>query len=701
MKTTLLIVLGCLCSATASAQTADTTKPTPAPVPIVDTSKVKDTTIVKDTLSAAQKAALQFEERYRQFKKVEEERKTRFSFFDTLATYFASPRLNQRELLERSYNHGAGDYFRFDPSYVVSDYAETPLRETVAPFGLNGDRMNVLINGNPEHPFEHVVEPDGMFDMYDIPTGLDHDVYILPGAMGTIFGGSQSLATLLTRPYYDTTFDVHSAFLVDKGWNGFSNARGKYSKQFVSGRRIDMTILYRLADGSPFYASDDNCYQYDGDFYFPVGRNGGISAVGRLYNRTGSYIVRPDSAGLPADRNRFDRSFSLSWQKQDSSHTSMTEYGYKHLRQSSDLDPTSRGDSYRSRLNNTGHGLFVSREWQKGNRLFKTEFEGNRVEFDDGVGNWHRYSGGVTLTSAVLKGDQRFAWRVNSRYVEGIKLLPSASVVWVRETERSYVATSIGYSEREPSMLEIHMPYQRTSLYGPGAFYADSGNSDLKAEKQLVGSAIVELGARDQALSLSVTGGRIFDGIDWTNALAVDTGGIMTLFTPVNGNINFATATVRKSVRLHNFLRFNGGGSYHYLDYTAIKDKAYSPKYQLFSGMELHLFWAQKLIHLYAYGEVSYIGPYHGYQGKSLGEAAVVNTKLSFQMARFRFYYLIQNAFARFYSVREDFERQGRSFHMGSPGIFSIRSILTVSKGGALLSTLCNRHLHETRRMHW
>ncbi|HVP06659.1 MAG TPA: hypothetical protein VMS71_02375, partial [Candidatus Acidoferrum sp.] len=227
----------------APAQTADSVKS--SAVHVSDSTIVaKDTTKPADTLSAAQKAMQSFEQRYKEMKKVEEEQKARFSFYDTLLACFGSPRLNQRALLDQSFYHDAGDYFKFDPSYFVTDYSQTPMRKTVQPFGLSGDRLNVVTNGVPTHPFEHVVEPDGLIDMNDIETGLDHDVYTLPGAVGMLFGGSEAIASLVTESYFDTTLDAHSSFLVDKGWDGFANTRGRYSKRFTRGKTIDVAIGY-------------------------------------------------------------------------------------------------------------------------------------------------------------------------------------------------------------------------------------------------------------------------------------------------------------------------------------------------------------------------------------------------------------------------------------------------------------------------
>ena len=195
---------------------------------------------------------------------------SRFSPFDTLANYFTSARFNQRDYLARSYFYDAGDYFKFDPSFVTLDYLITPMRKTVKPYGLTGNHLGVLANDLALQPFDHPVEPDGLIDFDDVPTATDNDVFILPGALGTVFGSGHNVATLFTRPIRPLPREAHTALVVDKGGYGLSYARSRYSRLFSSGRAIDMGLAYRLGN---YYGTnnDDDSYAYDGDFFFPLG----------------------------------------------------------------------------------------------------------------------------------------------------------------------------------------------------------------------------------------------------------------------------------------------------------------------------------------------------------------------------------------------------------------------------------------------
>jgi hypothetical protein len=164
------------------------------------------------------------------------------------------------------------------------------------------------------------------------------------------------------------------------------------------------------------------------------------------------------------------------------------------------------------------------------------------------------------------------------------------------------------------------------------------------------------LGTFGDAVGVSIVGGKIIDGIDWTSAKENN----IIVFAPINGDVDFATITGKARLSLGQFVRWVGGASYHYLDYELFEAKAYSPEYQTFSGLELHLFWPQKLLHFWGYGEIVYTGPYRGYVQDGLGEEPIVNIKLSFKMANFRFHWISQNVLSNPFFSRDYFISPGR-----------------------------------------
>ena len=600
-----------------------------------------------------------FEERYDEFVKSRQKHQTPVSFFDTLLTYFASERFNYMPQVQRFSYSDAGDYFSSDPTYFMVNNQSTPMRKTVSPFGLPGGRLNYLVKDLPLEPFEHMPEPDGSYDMNDIPTGADDAVYIMPGATGFIFGGDEMLASAIAMPSDPEGTESVSSIRADKGSFGYAYTRGNYSKNFEGGRQLDLSIDYRTADGIKLF-NDDDAYHYWGDAYFPLGVKTAVRIKGYLYDRDGHFSVRQDEPGKLIPRERFDRNLNVAFEFQDDDTTTRTEIGYGHLRQGSYTTSI-----YRTRFNITGHGAFGIREWIRDESIFQAKLYANRTEYDQGWNKFDRVDGGFSLGMVRTGQPDRWALRLGGRYAEDFDFLPSAAVQYLRETDGALVSASLGFAELEPSMHELHKRYQDDVVYEFGEdLYADQGNDELTAEKQLVANVTWELGSLRNRTSFSLTGGRIFEGIQWQRTPATPTSPAI-LFSPINTDIDFATATLRQTVNLGDYVRFHGGGAWHYIEFEKYDQGAYQPEYQLFSGMELHVYWVQKLMHLFAYGEIVVTGLYDGYDRVDLGETAIVNAKLSFRLKDFRFHYVFRNLLSISYESREYETIPGRYSYYG------------------------------------
>ncbi|UCD63757.1 MAG: hypothetical protein JSW34_13625 [Candidatus Zixiibacteriota bacterium] len=657
----LLIVLTVTAPVTFAVAQGDTVYVPPADTTFIDTVP-PDTLAEPDSLTAARQALLDFAKRREEFKQSEQPRVPALSLIDSVSTYFASERLNQRSRVDASFYHDAGDYFRFDPSYFVIDYQSTPMRKTVQPFGLSSGRVNVIANRLPVEPFEHTVEPDGLVDFNDIPTALDSRVYVIPGPTGRLFGGKQVLATLVTLPEKTESTTPQSAFLVDQGSFEYNFVRGRFSKVFANRREIDLSIGYRNSDGATLGTADD-VYHYTGRFYWPMGQKWAFRASGRLYDREGLFAVQPNLAGSVLKRDRIDRSAEMAVQRADSAHTSTVEFGYRYLKQKSHID-----GGYKGRFNINGDGVFLAREWISGSStIVRAELRGDMDEYIDGFDSFERSSGQISLRLVRLGSGWRLGGTAAAEYVEDRDWLPSVSVSAQKETGKALLLLSIGYASRAPSLHELHLRFQRTSVYdGVDLNYADQGNPDLKTERQLVASAVMELGSPDNNIRLSLTGGTIFDGIEWNSRRLTDSVGVpYRLFSPVNSDLDFINATVAHKLKLGSLITLTSGGTYRRVDFEVFADKPYLPEYQLFSGAELHVYWPQKIMHLYVYGEVDYVGPYRGHDRTGLGERLVANLKLSFRIKAFRFHYVFQNLLATVFEPHEYISNPGRFSYFG------------------------------------
>ncbi|MBU0982612.1 MAG: hypothetical protein KKA42_01995 [candidate division Zixibacteria bacterium] len=618
-----------------------------------------------DTLTEPQRRLVEFETRFRlrqADQPVQEPIPDVFSYADSLNRYLVSERWNLRENIDRSMYRDAGDYFKFNSAFTLMDHQSTPMRKTVQPYGLAGNRLAILSGGWPLSPFEHILEPDGLVDMNDIPTAQDDRVAILPGPVGLVLGASHSTATLYTQPKQMETTIPESSFLVDKGWYSFSYARGRYSKLFSNGRHIDASLGYRKADGL-FVGRGDDQYYYSGDFYFPFGGNKSFQAVGWLYDRHGPFLVRPDSLGVSVTRDRIDRRVTLSAARYSDDLSSTGRLSYTHIRQASVIGGrVQSSDVYRMNGNYTGHGLSASREWSRGNILIKAEGGADYLEYFDWYDTRIRRTAFAGLNAASITGPWRWAITARQTYDDAYDFLPLASAVIARDGERSLVMLSASYSERAPSLYELYHRYQEARIYGTDLVdYADEGNRNLKSEHQLMGSGQIILGPLGRSLGVTVTAGKITDGIDWW----ATQNGDVTEFRPANNDIEFVSIAADTRYRLFSLLHVLGGGGYNSITYEHGVERPYTPEYQLFGGAELHVYWPQKLIDLWAYGELQYTGPYRGYSGRPLGEEVVANVKFSVQMGSFRFNWMIQNALDNIYETREYYRAGGRYVYWG------------------------------------
>jgi hypothetical protein len=254
-----------------------------------------------------------------------------------------------------------------------------------------------------------------------------------------------------------------------------------------------------------------------------------------------------------------------------------------------------------------------------------------------------------------------------SRYSEDFNLLPWGAIS--AHTESDYVLTtfSAGYSERDPTLVEQYLPYQRKPLYGSGATgeYAESGTDSLKKERELIGSALFDFGNAATHVEISATGGQIFDGLAWLPENLTDSLGNVTLFRPHNQDMSFFTVSLIPEFRIWRLFSIRVGGAYHYLDYELTDKMPFSPEYQLFAGGELHVYWRQRLAHFYAYSEIVYSGSYDGYVHEKLGENPVVNAVLALGLKDFEMHFVFQNVFARIYEPREGWTFPGRYVYYG------------------------------------
>lgn len=613
-----------------------------------DTTRV-DTMLLIDTSATAKPERFRNFDHKKKSADLESRRRPAFSFSDSITAHFGSARYDQKPAVDRFTFRNSGDYFRYSPQFSVLSYQEVPMRTTVAPFGLPGNRITWAPNARTVTPFEHVPVHDGMVDAEDFPSTTDYSAFVIPGPIGLLYGGDEVAAALVTRPTPLTTTDPKSALLVNKGDYGYALTRGRLGKLFGDGRRADMSVEYRKTDGQSA-SRFDNSYHYTGDFYLPVGSSSAIKTDGWLYTRNGAIAVDSDSAGTTVARYRFERHLNLSYVRFDSARTSRWEIGYRHARQGSHTDTI-----YSDWLDQTSHTGIVKREWTGGATLFRGNGEVTAMQYRNRTGATDRTTGDLSFSALRTIGGWRSAATVGSRYTKTYNALPYGMATLMRDNTRSFLHLSVGYLEQAPTQHELRLPYNISTFRSSG-IYSDSGNLGLVSEKQLIATAVAEYGTVDNALGVSVAGGRINDAIDWGRFESADT----VTHSPRNVDLSFTGIAGTARFRIADFARFNSGLGYQKLSRSDNRPQYYAPDISGFSGLELHWFWESKLIHFYAYGELVYTGEYAGYIDPSMGKQVTANTRLSFVMGQFRFNYDVRNSFQRDYPNRDGLSLNGR-----------------------------------------
>lgn len=586
------------------------------------------------------------------------------SYFDSSLAWLGLSRLNLRPMIDRGAYRSAADYARFDQLYLPLDYSDIPMRAVVRPFGLPGARLGVLKDGVSLSPFEHTPEPDGTIDLYDIPTALDDGVYFLPSGTGMLLGGTPASATLVTQATRPSDNDAHSAFLVRKGELGYSHARARYVRRFKQGRRVNLSLDYRRAE-TGFNRGREDSYTYAGGVYLPLTRQWAAEFDGYLYRRSANYQTRPDSGGFAVDRNRSDRQLLASLVRHNRAGTVRTALGYEYVRQQSNLD---RGaDVIKGRFALDTRGGFLERHWAGPNYVMQARINAVRRLWSDGAFDFREFSSAVRWSLVRKLAHGAYGLTLGGIAVERFDPSPVGALAWSRETPNSFIHFTAAYGERQPTLHERHLQRRRTSLYGQPLDYGEEGTPTLTPERQVTAAVVTDWGKETGAFRLSVAAGRIFDALNWLGEIDVDTAPLATYhrFRPINSGIEYFSIAGGPRFSFGQTLYLTGGAGYNYVTFDTLPDRPYQPTYRLFAASELHWYWKPKLIHLRGYAEVNWIGRFHGYDQYGMGEELVVNTKVSFQMNRFRFYVAHENLFGPNSQVREAFDKLYRIFSYG------------------------------------
>nr|MBN2277595.1 hypothetical protein [candidate division Zixibacteria bacterium] len=589
----------------------------------------------------------------------DEKPQPRYHFADSLKYIIPKARLNLYDDAVRSFQHDAADYLRLVPSCFTVSYQTVPLRKTCSPFTLPGDRMDIIFNDNRLSPLEHHLEPDNMIDFNDLPTAATAEIYNINGPLGMIFGGYNATSSLVMFPLRPDTTRAESKMTVDKGWFGYANTKGLFTIRTVEGRQVSLAAEYRRANGE-FSNAKDDAYHHWGEVDYPLKNNLNLHLQGRLYRRDGEFPFRPDSTLEYMNRFRRDRDLSVGLELIHPGGQSST-VTFRHQRSESALDQATR--TYDRKLDVYDNSFHFIHERKLGGLGLFLEASARQEKYKDTDVDNKRLAG--FISGKFMLGDSSLAWLgyIKAEQVGGFDPAPSAALTLIGISSRLYYSISAGYTTRFPRQYELDLNPTVNAIIGATADYSEAGNPDLKEERQLTANLTLGLGPAGNDLLVSVTGGKITDGIDWVRRDSADF--ILGFYQPSNHDIDFGDISIRQRLSWRDMINWSVGAGYHYIKINGNDDPAYAPDYQASSGLQIHLYSEKFDLHLYGYGEATYLSAYHGYDNADLGEDIILSIKLSFRIKKFRFYYIFQNAPSVEYSLKENYPLPGRYNYYG------------------------------------
>ena len=618
--------------------------------PPVDSANIGDTLLSAESIDTAD-----YEKRF-------------YGLDDSLAARFLIGRFNLRQQTERSFKHDAGDFFRSSPAHFIIEDRQTPLRKTVLPFGLPGNRINAILGSRALKPLEHLPEPDNQIDFNDIPTAPANEVYAFEGPLGLAFGGDNALSSLIMVPPRADSGPPESRLVVEKGAFGYANTRAVISQHLKKGRSLKASLEYRKAADDISYASDDAYHQW-GELIYPLRKNIRLNLAGRLYRRSGGYVIRPYAGGMGLNRFRRDRDLSAGL---EISHSAGEKSSIEFRHQRSESNVNSIGAKYNRNLDVFDNRLALSHDIRVAGLGIKTGIAISQERYYDGAIHNKRHRGLFDMKFLAGDSSRTFLSYMKLEKVGGFNITPTGALIYVRNLPDRYFAVSAGYSTKFPRQYELDLTPRMDRIVDSDSLdYFESGNFSLNPEKQLCGNLTLSLGKVNSDFTLSLAGGKIFDGIDWQRSRFDSGGFVLNSFRTGNEDIVFGNISAVQRITLGENVFWSGGASYRYVEVDKNSTPPYSPDYQGFSCLELYYYLRPLDINLYSYIEAVYSGPYYGFNGTRLGEKPVVNLKLSFQIKRFRFYYIFQDIPSIEYASRENYTIEGRFNSYGFTWEFS------------------------------
>lgn len=563
-----------------------------------------------------------------------------------------------RPQVDRAFYHDAGDFLRADRNFFTVDYQSTPIRHTVSPFGLIGPRTAAIFDGRNLLTLDHLPEQDGLLDFNDVPTASVSDVYTITGPQAAFLGGNSGIAGVWLQKLRARGALAESRLEVQKGLFGYAYTKGMLTEKLENGFAYTAALGYRKADFFTLLSRDDAYHQF-WELEAPLKRHWRFTNSLRLYRRSADYLYRPFSSGQDFSRRRRDRDF-VSRLEHTPDDRRKFAFEFRHQRSESILEDI---NVYKLKTEQVTNTFSLTRDQRFERSMISVSASATRSTLELEPIKNSRNEGALSFR-ALLFGVDADDHLTPSLYGEvgivgtgGFFVLPRVNVGWTRRSGSIGIDVALGLTPVFPRQYELDLRFESPVTLRGDDDIDQRGNPNLQPERQYTAGAKLSFGDGESNLVLSATGGYIVDGINWRGFAKSPAG---REFRPINENVSFAGLTATSNLALTDWLHWVGSGSLYSISYDSIDAPAYTPDYNIFSGLTLDVYLPFLELYLSGYGELALTGPYTGYDTIVLGENPVVSTRISARVKSFRFHYVFENSFNRIYEAREQYLIRGR-----------------------------------------
>ncbi len=553
---------------------------------------------------------------------------------DSLIHYFARHEYRFDVQQADLYPRDAAGFLYHEASYFALTSLETPLRTTVAPFGMPGDRMTVRSGNNELAPYDRTIPGDGLIDFNDIITGDVARAAIVEGPLAGYNSLSGALSLLYLEPFRIPEGPAVTKFTVERGAFGYAYTRGRVARMLTPDLGFAFSTDYRKGDG--FVSNvDDDSYNIKARLFRRFNYRTTLDASVGVYRRKGGY--------LSYRRLRRDEQYAVSITRQEFFGGVLTGRYNLNLSRSADITKTIRPrDTYTdlSYLLARNGGLY-----QASIRFGKEQFYINRYFAT-------RYYGYGDLSGMIdLQGGRLFFFgRLRDAELQDIAV-EAAGGYSRRIGQRWQVTVSSGYLSGWPDLTDLYLPEGTLGLYN------ERGNTDLKAEKKLTGNATIQFITDKFEISTSFNAGTAKDLIYYEQTFdqypSVE-------ITPENDKVTFADANISGS--FHDLWWFYGKASAtaRRIDSDRYGDKTpYSPRWQVYGQLGLKRYIEKYNVHVRLFGDITYFERPLSYTLQELNTTAMVDWGVNATLKDFTFYYMMHNALSQYQERPEGYSYTG------------------------------------------